>query len=68
MLHIRETVKALMDHGVTPTDGIDSSTAAGRMMKGSPEAVSGPDSSCHGRNLLHISLREGAGRWVRGSV
>jgi hypothetical protein len=28
-----------------------------------------PDSwSCRGQNLLHISLREGPGRWVRGSV
>src|SRR5246500_121583 len=36
-LHILETVKALTDHGVTlvsVTDGIDSSTAAGRMMIG----------------------------------
>jgi DNA invertase Pin-like site-specific DNA recombinase len=36
-LHILETVKALMDRGVTlvsTTDGIDSSTAAGRMMIG----------------------------------
>ena len=36
-LHIRETVKALTDRGVTlvsTTDGIDSSTAAGRMMIG----------------------------------
>ena len=36
-LHILETVKALTDHGVTMisvTDGIDSSTAAGRMMIG----------------------------------
>ena len=23
---------------------------------------------CHGRNLLHISSSEGAGRWVRGAV
>ncbi len=37
MLHILETVKALTDRGVTlvsTTDGIDSSTAAGRMMIG----------------------------------
>ena len=37
-LHILETVKALTDRGVTlvsTTDGIDSSTAAGRMMIGS---------------------------------
>jgi DNA invertase Pin-like site-specific DNA recombinase len=36
-LHILETVKALTDRGVTlisTTDGIDSSTAAGRMMIG----------------------------------
>jgi DNA invertase Pin-like site-specific DNA recombinase len=36
-LHILETVKALTDHGVTlisTSDGIDSSTAAGRMMIG----------------------------------
>ena len=36
-LHILETVKALTDRGVTlisSTDGIDSSTAAGRMMIG----------------------------------
>lgn len=36
-LHILETVKALSDRGVTlvsVTDGIDSSTAAGRMMIG----------------------------------
>jgi DNA invertase Pin-like site-specific DNA recombinase len=36
-LHILETVKALTDRGVTlisATDGIDSSTAAGRMMIG----------------------------------
>ena len=36
-LHILETVKALTDRGVTlvsVTDGIDSSTAAGRMMIG----------------------------------
>lgn len=36
-LHILETVKALTDRGVTVisvTDGIDSSTAAGRMMVG----------------------------------
>ena len=36
-LHILETVKALTDKGVTlvsTTDGIDSSTAAGRMMIG----------------------------------
>jgi DNA invertase Pin-like site-specific DNA recombinase len=36
-LHILETVKALIDRGVTlvsTTDGIDSSTAAGRMMIG----------------------------------
>jgi DNA invertase Pin-like site-specific DNA recombinase len=36
-LHISETVKALTDRGVTlvsTTDGIDSSTAAGRMMIG----------------------------------
>jgi DNA invertase Pin-like site-specific DNA recombinase len=36
-LHILETVKALMDRGVTlvfTTDGIDSSTPAGRMMIG----------------------------------
>jgi len=36
-LHILETVMALTDHGVTlvsVTDGIDSSTAAGRMMIG----------------------------------
>ena len=34
-LHILETVKALTDRGITlvsTTDGIDSSTAAGRMM------------------------------------
>ena len=37
MLHILETVKELTDRGVTlvsVTDGIDSSTAAGRMMIG----------------------------------
>jgi DNA invertase Pin-like site-specific DNA recombinase len=37
MLHILQTVKALTDNGVTlvsVTDGIDSSTAAGRMMIG----------------------------------
>jgi DNA invertase Pin-like site-specific DNA recombinase len=37
MLHILQTVKALTDRGVTlvsTTDGIDSSTAAGRMMIG----------------------------------
>jgi len=37
MLHIVQTVKALTDRGVTlvsVTDGIDSSTAAGRMMIG----------------------------------
>jgi DNA invertase Pin-like site-specific DNA recombinase len=37
MLHILETVKALTDRGVTlisTTDGIDSSTAAARMMIG----------------------------------
>jgi DNA invertase Pin-like site-specific DNA recombinase len=37
MLHILETVKALTDRGVTlvsTSDGIDSSTAAGRMMIG----------------------------------
>src|SRR6185369_183770 len=37
MLHILETVKALTDGGVTlvsTSDGIDSSTAAGRMMIG----------------------------------
>jgi DNA invertase Pin-like site-specific DNA recombinase len=37
MLHILETVKVLTDRGVTLvsiTDGIDSSTAAGRMMIG----------------------------------
>src|SRR5829696_8987423 len=36
-LHVLETVKALTDHGVTlvsTTDGIDSSTAAGRMVIG----------------------------------
>jgi DNA invertase Pin-like site-specific DNA recombinase len=36
-LHVLETVKALTDRGVTlisTTDGIDSSTAAGRMMIG----------------------------------
>jgi DNA invertase Pin-like site-specific DNA recombinase len=36
-LHILDTVKALTDRGVTlvsTTDGIDSSTAAGRMMTG----------------------------------
>ena len=36
-LHILETVKALMDRGVTlvsTSDGIDSSTPAGRMMIG----------------------------------
>jgi DNA invertase Pin-like site-specific DNA recombinase len=36
-LHILETVKALTDRGITSistTDGIDSSTAAGRMMIG----------------------------------
>ena len=38
-LHILKTVKALTDRGVTlvsVTDGIDSSTAAGRMMIGVP--------------------------------
>ena len=37
MLHILETVKALTEMGVTlvsTSDGIDSSTAAGRMMIG----------------------------------
>ncbi|MCV7007440.1 recombinase family protein [Mycobacterium gordonae] len=37
LLHVLETVKALTDRGVTlisTTDGIDSSTAAGRMMIG----------------------------------
>lgn len=37
MLHILETVKVLTDRGVTLvsiTDGIDSSTVAGRMMIG----------------------------------
>jgi DNA invertase Pin-like site-specific DNA recombinase len=37
MLHILETVKGLTDHGVkliSTSDGIDSSTAAGRMMIG----------------------------------
>jgi DNA invertase Pin-like site-specific DNA recombinase len=37
MLHILQTVKALTDRGVTlisTTDGIDSGTAAGRMMIG----------------------------------
>jgi DNA invertase Pin-like site-specific DNA recombinase len=37
LMHILETVKALTDRGVTlvsTSDGIDSSTAAGRMMIG----------------------------------
>ncbi len=37
MLHILQTVKELADQGITlvsTTDGIDSSTAAGRMMIG----------------------------------
>ena len=37
MIHILQTVKELTDHGITlvsTTDGIDSSTAAGRMMIG----------------------------------
>ena len=43
-LHILETVKALSDHGVTlisTTDGIDSSTVAGRMVIGVLASMAG---------------------------
>jgi hypothetical protein len=71
-LHILETVKALTECGVTlisATDGIDSSTAAGRMVIGCPQAWPSLSASWsrngHPREVIPIYLR---GRSARGGA